>query len=152
MNRKDRKNLISKIIEKNRLSTRITLGLDDCPCYNGKRCHPELKDKKMICFSCYCMYYEKDEQHPEGACTAKKNKGKWFGYKDSDLQDKRVWDCSKCIIPHTEKPVRRFLKTQSNQNLEEIYSLCPEELNMRFFKKFPDEEMMELIEKRNASY
>jgi Zn-finger protein len=137
MNRKDRRDLIKKIIEENRLLTRIKNKLDDCPCYNGKRCHPELKDKKMICFSCYCPYYLKDREHPEGACSINSKYGKWFEYQDAKFQKKRIWECTDCVIYHTKKGVRRFLKTQPDQELEEISLLSPEELNMRFFKKFP---------------
>ena len=138
----DRKELTNLIIEENSLLYRIEHYLDSCPCNTGTRCHPELTDPEMNCALCYCPYYKKDEQHPEGSCSINSPDGEWYDDPNILSPNRRIWDCSGCVIYHTEEGVRKFLKTQSLQNLKEISLLSPAELTMRFWKKFSVEEII----------
>ena len=123
--------LIEKIIDENRLTNRKKENPNACPCYEGKRCHNTLSDDEMICLFCICPEYNK--KNTEGGCNLKEprnlwnSKGKWF-YHPAHLTG-RIWDCSDCTIPHTEKFVEKYLnkltipQLKKLEKCKDIYSL-----------------------------
>lgn len=112
----NRNNLINQIIEENRLSARKKADPHSCPCYNGTRCHNSSSDYEMICLLCICPEYNQSTE--EGRCKINQPKGKWFYHKN--LPTGRIWDCSDCGLPHTEKYVRDYLERLSLEELETI--------------------------------
>jgi len=93
---------IDNIISENRFDIRSKKHPNACPCYKDKPCHnmPELN-----CFLCYCPNY--DTTVKIGGCIINNPNGKWY-YNDL-LPDKKIWDCSDCIHPHSEIVVKKYL-------------------------------------------
>jgi Zn-finger protein len=114
--------LIKKIINENRLTSRIKQDSNSCPCYHGTRCHNHLSDYNMICLLCVCPEYKKDNL--EGGCNLdesknfKDSKGKWFY--NQNLPMGKIWDCTECYLPHTGKFVKNYLNQFSMEQLEEL--------------------------------
>ena len=109
-------NLIKKIIDENRLTNRKAEDPNACPCYNGTRCHNHTRDSKMICLLCICPEY--DRSIDEGGCKIDNPKGKWFYH--NDLPAGKIWDCSDCELPHSEKYVQDYLEKLSEEELDTI--------------------------------
>ena len=110
------KELIAKIINENRLANRKKENPNSCPCYNGAKCHSDVNDYEMICLLCVCPEYKKDLF--EGGCNVNSPDGKWFYHRD--LPEGKIWDCSDCETPHTEKYVRNYLEKLSMGELDQI--------------------------------
>jgi Zn-finger protein len=107
---------IDDLIDKNRLANRREENPDSCPCYNGNRCHNGLDDYHLICLLCVCPEYNRSID--EGGCNINSQHGKWFY--NSNLSKGKIWDCSDCKIPHTEKFVRNYLEKLSLEELKDI--------------------------------
>ena len=112
----DKIELITKIIDENRLVNKREKDPDSCPCYNGTKCHNHASDYEMICLLCVCPEYRKDLV--EGGCKIHNPNGKWFYHRD--LPEGKIWDCSDCELPHTEEYVRNYLEKLSTERLNEI--------------------------------
>ena len=86
------------------------------PCYNGARCHNGLDDYHLICLLCICPEYNRTID--EGGCNLNSPNGKWFY--NTNLPKGKIWDCSDCKLPHTEKFVRSYLEKLSLNELRTL--------------------------------
>ncbi len=124
--------LISKIVSENRFKNRKEKDPNSCPCYNGKKCH-EINDYELICLLCVCPEYKKDSNNLEGSCAINSSFGKWFYHKN--LPTEKIWDCSDCKLPHTERFVKNYLERLSVEELKEIRKCKTIDELWKFFGK-----------------
>ena len=127
----DKENLITKVIEENRLTNRKKENPNSCPCYNGTKCHNHTDDYEMICLLCVCPEY--DRSIPKGGCKINSPYGKWFDREKFGLEE--IWDCTDCGIPHTEEYVRGYLEKLSMEGLNEIRKCRTIDSLWEFFDK-----------------
>ena len=96
---------IPKIIKQTSFKVRSKEHPNECPYYNQKKsCHPEIKD--LSCFLCACPNY--DSSKLEGGCKINSKMGKYSFHKNLPMG--KVWDCSDCIINHTPKEIKKYLR------------------------------------------
>ncbi len=119
----DKSEIINKLIEENRFVKRKKQDPNGCPCYTDKKCHSNLSDYDLICFFCLCPEYENNiNKGGKGGCNLNDPinlwniKGKWFNSPTLGT----IWDCSDCVVPHTEKYVRYYLENLSLEELDKI--------------------------------
>lgn len=109
---------ILRIIEESSFRVRSKKYPLECPYYQadpvtGEQahpCHPEVKE--LNCFLCACSEYKSSESI--GGCNINSNKG--FFYMNRNLPFGKIWDCSKCPVPHSPEYVRSYLI----KNIDEI--------------------------------
>jgi len=105
---------IEKIIQQTNYSTRSQNHPTACPVYlpNSKPCHEDIK--QLNCFLCACPNYT--SQLP---CACKIDSTNGTYYQNPNIPGGEVWDCNRCITPHTQE----FLRTYLENNMEQLKKL-----------------------------